>query len=290
MNVDQQLDSGSVLHRIAPIQSFMERPHKFRYLNGSNEAGLDAVFPVLSAVEGSIVGVSPENMLDLLANTPLESATIIDFQEDLLLAYKGVLELSLLYKTEYGKYPTTDQLLYLIDLSAEEQQELLGQKFSTEETRRVILALHKDGWPAQVSLNQFFQVKRKISYSWIGSDARIAKVTSAYENRMIDFVLADVTDAKSMRQVSDFARKNSRNYAVVYLSNLKSGFGVEKFSDNLDANIRLLPIKNDAILIEAKQSSDEGADKSLLQLDENDTLADRLFVPWRYNVYSLTND
>lgn len=205
----------------------------FTYANETELAGFS---PYLDGLSGALVGVGPDQVLDLFANTQvgISHAVLVDYVEQTSLRSVMDMEVGLFLRYALGRNPTSDELINFFDEgNIGIIQEVLARSLDDHEletvTRMLTIGVEIHGSVMdpmrRFSYADYLRAKREIRrpdgkpFAWHATEEGIDKVLSAYAEGRITVIHGDISEPETMRTVRGVLDNAGVKVAGLYLSN-----------------------------------------------------------------------
>jgi hypothetical protein len=230
----------------------------------SNEASLYKLFPYVENLGGAVVGVGPDQVLDIFANSETTHAFIVDYTEPIPLFTRSLLEVGMYHKKTFGKFPTTEEFIeYFKDKNLHQLERIIRKNLSARETDKVLKLLQEgtDVWlekdkATRVPVADYMGFKASMTneagetFSWMGTQQNIDKIMQAYEDGRIYVIKGDISNKGLMGKIGGIANRKGVEVNVLYWSNVEGYFsGNWDVCRNFFQGVQQMPIGNEAVIL-----------------------------------------
>lgn len=260
----------------------------------SNEFYLFAFYPTIKDFNGAILGVGSDQILDMLANTSMQSATLVDFTRPVTSVMKTLLEVGTWHHQQTGDYPKPHQFIRYFDLKnlpfiRKFAINVLGDTAGWAAYKTIAGGL----WKGNLGYAPFMRLRASLEdtegnpYAWYSTPQKIEKVISLYEQGQIIIATGDLCDPGVMEKVSQKIENQGNNLDVLYLSNAEMmiqnsvGWGaMEKMWENLMA----LPLSQRAVIIRTTGYPLADHMERAPMLHPKGNVLNKIYYDWHYNL------
>lgn len=208
----------------------------YAYYPYANETGLREFVPFLEGRTGAIVGVGPDQVLDLFANCEASCAVLVDYTEITSLVSSAQLEVGLFLKHALGRTPTLEEFTHFFDFeNLSNVHEVLGRCMDERELAAVMSFFevglgirpgpHEE--PISFSYGEYLRARAVLRrqdgepFAWHASGAGREKVLTAYEQDNVLVIKGDISLSSTAVAVGGVLRARNLSVAAFYLSNLE---------------------------------------------------------------------
>lgn len=224
----------------------------------SNEYHLYKLFPKLRGFENAVLGVGSDQVFDVLANTNLNSAFLVDFAKPVTLFMRTLLEVGLWYKMVAGKYPEPEQFIECFDQAnmpfiKEFTINLLGENDGLKTFELIAKGLNGKG----LQYSQFMRHRAQLkddggdTYAWYSTPSKLAKVLTLYDQGKVYIINGDLCNPEVVEKVGLKAEGMGVNFDVIYLSNAEEMMRTRngRLVGAMWRNILTLPLSEQAVAL-----------------------------------------
>ncbi|MBI3342527.1 hypothetical protein HY032_00010, partial [Candidatus Gottesmanbacteria bacterium] len=196
----------------------------------SNEASGYVYGPYIRAATGGVIGVGPEQVLDLLANSATTFGVLVDYTQETTLTSRMLLEVGMYHKKTFGRTPTRDEFTqYFEKENLPELRRILSRVLTAAEVDTVLGPIEADyeRRDSPSSYAEYLRLRSALTdplgqrYTWLGSQDGIDKILDMYERGDLLVVLGDVRDGQVLGRIGQEASRRGVQFSLYYWSNLE---------------------------------------------------------------------
>lgn len=255
----------------------------------SNEPGLFLFKDELATAGGVAVGVGLDQMFDLIVNSRVEEAYVVDFLPEVSLTSRALCEEGVHFYDRHDRYPNPEEMLDLLSVAgvarAESNLRAIGYSESeTAATSRVLSSVSVTGDRQPIPMAEYLRARLQMDeqgFSWLASAESVQRVLQMYSQGKIHFITADLTGDRSISSIGQRLRDQGKSVGFIYLSNAEDYIELADKKDAFVRNILALPVSGDTKLLRTTAAAPGTYDGDSFQ--KLPTRSQNLFGAWHYN-------
>lgn len=260
----------------------------------SNEFHLFRFYPKIKDFNGAVLGVGSDQILDMLANTNMQSATLVDFTRPVTSVMRTLLEVGAWHYKQTGEYPKPHQFIRYFDLRnlpfiRKFAINVLGDTAGWAAYKTIAGGLQKGnlGYAPFMRLRASLEDTEGNPYAWYSTPQKIEKVISLYQQGQITIATGDICDPSIMVKVGQRARQQNTTLDVLYLSNtemmIQNSTGWNAL-DRMWANLMSLPVSEKAVIIRTAGYPLADHMERAPMLHPKGAILNKIYYEWHYNL------
>ena len=267
----------------------------------SNEDQLFKLFPYIAHVSGSVIAVGSEQGLDLVANSQSQRLVKVDYDKDVNLLTRAILEVGSHFRRETGGFSDPLEFFYYFRnnlMSIDDRarrgdviEEALGVQGAHRVNSVLLRPLLRVAGSGREILRDVYMGEymnrrskdQKVS-AWYGSCEGLNKVLDMYERGDISFVLTDLQNPELPRLLDQMLEDP---IGIMYLSNIESkNFFNPYKTEKIWENLNQLRLTDDGVILRTSAESNfvrPSVSLQVVKTFECDPVLNSLYLKWHYN-------
>lgn len=281
----------------------MKLPDSEVYLY-SNAGEIYRFFPYVKPLQGAILGVGSDQVLDIFANTQLRTALLVDRSEVNCSQMSLMLSVGLLLKEDLKHFPTPEEFLNSFkreNFRALEPRliEILGRR-KVNQGRVLVdswLPIKKGQEEGSLKFVEYMQLRailpdeEGLQYAWYSTPDKLKKVLKAFDEERIIIQNAnflekdDILDLRLILEDMD-----TGGIDCLYLSNIEQALERQSNEGALNRlwdNLSLLPISQDALILRTAMTGIPQSTRIQSRVTQNHPVFKQICYRWHYNIEEM---